>query len=195
MIPCGEGARSLATGCRPTAPTALARTTYQRLRPLRVIIQARHQHQLLAARLAELLPSAITDLFQRLDAIGDERRAHHQHLFHAALGQLVQARFGVGFDPLRAAQSRLKRHRPLAIRQAHALGKFSRAAQALGAVTGRQQAGEAFLQQSSFLKQCLPVGSSLVRWRSGNHESSAAGDRSPAADKVGAGDQASRYSG
>ncbi|MNP20001.1 hypothetical protein D3C76_1125570 [compost metagenome] len=84
-----------------------------------MIIQARHQHQLLPARFDELLAAAHADLFQRLDAIGDERRAHHQQLLHSRLGQLVQPRFGIGLDPLGPPKARLERHRPFAIGNAH----------------------------------------------------------------------------
>lgn len=110
----------------------------QRLRPLRIIVEARHQHQLLPSRFAELLQPPITDFFQRLDAIGHERRAHHQHLFHAAFAKLIQASLGVGFNPLGAPKARLERHRPFAVRQSHAFGEFGCRAQALGAVAGRQ---------------------------------------------------------
>ena len=97
-------------------------------------IQARHQHQLLATRLDELLASAITDLLQRLDTVGDERRAHHQQLLHALLGQFVQARLGVGFDPLGTPQSRLERHRPLIPAQPGTRSEALGSADALGAV-------------------------------------------------------------
>ncbi|MNQ91705.1 hypothetical protein D3C85_1070990 [compost metagenome] len=83
-----------------------------------------------------MLLAAITDLFQGLDAIGNERRAHHQNLFHAAFSQLIEARLSVGFDPFGAPQARLERHRPLALRQPHAFGKLCRRTQALAAITG-----------------------------------------------------------
>ncbi|MNC82881.1 hypothetical protein D3C75_1365860 [compost metagenome] len=68
-----------------------------------MIIQARHQHQLFAPRFAELLLAAIANFLQRLDAIGHECRAHHQQLLHPGLGQFIQTRLGIGFDPLVSA--------------------------------------------------------------------------------------------
>ena len=94
---------------------ALAEAVKRRA-PGRVIVQAGHQQQLFTAGGEELFTAANTDFLQGLDAIGDKRRAHHQYFLHAAFRQLIQPRFGVGLDPLRPAQSRLKRDRPFPLR-------------------------------------------------------------------------------
>ncbi len=80
-------------------------------------IQTGHQHQFLATRLDELFTTAIADLLEGFDAVGDEGRAHHQQLLHALLRQLVETRLGVGLDPLGAAEARLEGHRPLIVTQ------------------------------------------------------------------------------
>ena len=70
-----------------------------------MIVQAGHQLQALATGLNELLATTVTDLFQRLDAVGDEGRTHHQQLLHALRGQLVETALGIGLDPLGATQT------------------------------------------------------------------------------------------
>ncbi len=99
-----------------------------------VVVEAGNQHQVLAAGADELLAAAHADFLQSLDAVGDERRAHHQQALHPTLHQFVELGVGIGLDPLGAPQARLERHRPAPLLQAGALGEGLGGAQALAAV-------------------------------------------------------------
>ena len=139
----------------------------QRLHPILVGIQARHQHQLTATRLDELLASAITDLLQRLDTVGDERRSTSPAASSRPARPARRARLGVGSIHLA---------RPVATgttpttdpaqpgTRSEALGS----ADALGAVASGEHGPSARWRQSSPFRQCAPVGSDLCRCRSGS---------------------------
>ncbi|MCY1412998.1 hypothetical protein D9M71_284200 [compost metagenome] len=103
-----------------------------------MIVQARHQHQLLPTRLAELFTPAVANLFERLDAIGHKRRAHDHDLLYTLLGQLIKPRLGIGLDPFRPPQTGLERYRPGTFGQAHARRKGLGSAHALAAITHRK---------------------------------------------------------
>ena len=57
------------------------------------------------------------DLFQRLDAVGHEPRAHHIHRLDALPGQCLHRGLGVGLDPFRAAKARLEGQQPVFLGQ------------------------------------------------------------------------------
>ncbi len=166
--------------------------TDQRAHPLRVIVEAGHQDQVVAAGGTERRAALVADLLQGLDAVGDERRAHHQELLHPARGQRLDGRLGVGLDPLGAPQPRLEGHRPAfgvqlqrarqAAAGAHALRPVAavedRPAGALAAVVGALQAvaagrialvqvalGQAVVAEQQMVVALLQIGPRAFRQR------------------------------
>ena len=94
------------------------------------------------------------------------------------LGQRIQLRLGVRFDPLGPAQTGLERYRPLAFRQAHALGKGQNLAQmtlplALICIGGTlslealRKSGDLALSSSLVKMVGLPVLATLGAWLCG----------------------------
>ena len=76
----------------------------------------------LAALFHESLLALERDLFQRLQTVGDEARAHHVHPPHALGGELLQGGLGVGLEPLRLAEARLEGDEHALARHAEAFG-------------------------------------------------------------------------
>src|SRR5690606_41986547 len=97
-------------------------------------VQARNQLQICSASGDELFAPTITDFLQRLDAVGDESRAHHQELLHTLGCKGLQLLLSVRLDPLGPAQARLKRDRPLVWLQPGTLGEPRAALHALRTV-------------------------------------------------------------
>ena len=62
---------------------------FQRHQPLRMLVQARDQSQIFAARFKKRFASADADFFNRLQAVRDERRADDQQLLDAARGKFL----------------------------------------------------------------------------------------------------------
>ena len=79
--------------------------------------------KLFAAGVQKRLARFHVDFFQRLQAVAGEAGAHHVHPLHAGLAHGNQAGFGVGLQPLGAAQAGLKGHLELVFGQAQALGQ------------------------------------------------------------------------
>ena len=76
----------------------------------------------LAALFQEGLLALQRDLFQRLQAVGDEARAHHVHPAHALCGELLERGLGVGLEPLRLAEARLEGDQHALARHAETFG-------------------------------------------------------------------------
>src|SRR5690606_41428111 len=80
----------------------------QRVDERRGLVQAIDVAEGLAAGPEEGVPAFDGDLLEGLEAVGDEAGTHHVDTAHARLRQLAQRRFGVGLQPLGAAETRLE---------------------------------------------------------------------------------------
>src|SRR4029077_12111611 len=68
------------------------------------VVETRDEGEFLSAMLEEDLFILLRDLFQRLDAIGDEARRQDGDTFDALAGQSLDRLVGIGLKPLRGAK-------------------------------------------------------------------------------------------
>jgi len=84
------------------------RDVAQRCNPLGIIIQARDVVKLLATGMQEGFARFHVDFFQRLQAVAGKSRANRIHPRDACFAHGNERRFGVGLQPLGAAQAGLE---------------------------------------------------------------------------------------
>mmetsp|Transcript_87063 Transcript_87063/g.224199 ORF Transcript_87063/g.224199 Transcript_87063/m.224199 type:complete len:232 (+) Transcript_87063:546-1241(+) len=115
----------------------LAENVGQGLDPCAGTVQAGHDHELLAARLLELLAPGDAELLDRLDAVRSKGRSHHCETLDALASQVLDRLIRVGPDPLDGPAEReaaLEANGPVAILEAELLGQQSRRLEALRTV-------------------------------------------------------------
>ena len=107
--------------------------------PRRVVVQARDVVERLPPAGQEGLARFHGDLFQRLQAVGDEARAHHVDAPTPCARQRDQRRLGVRLQPVGAAEAALEGHDPVVRREAEPRGQQARGLVALGVVRIAEQ--------------------------------------------------------
>ena len=106
-----------------------------------MVVQARNEPVVLAARVHKGFPRLHVDLFQGLDAIAGKAGAHDVHTLQPLLGHLHQGGLGVRLQPLGLAKARLEGEHILRIAQIQSLRQQAACGQAFVAVGVAQLVG------------------------------------------------------
>src|SRR4051812_34591335 len=114
-------ARKRSTSSKACSAASHGSERGERRDPFGRFVQAFDERELAATRGPEDLAGADADLFQRFQAIGDKTRADHIHLGRAGAREFDERLLGIGLEPLRIAEARLKRNPPLVFAQAQLL--------------------------------------------------------------------------
>src|SRR5882672_4071414 len=103
----------------------LPRNSGQSVDPVGALVEAGQEAKLAAPCFEERLPSFDADLFEGLQAVGDEAGADDVHAADPLAPVLRERRCGVGLEPRGSSEARLERGAPLPRRQAEAPGDES----------------------------------------------------------------------